>query len=97
MGPFVIKLQMFYNIIRGNLLLWGYWVTIKNIIKAKKNGAKDVIVIERENRTGGILKQCIHAGFGLQYFGEELQMDACLHLWFGKDKTTQSKPILFCL
>lgn len=41
-------------------------------ISAKKNGAKDVIVIERENRTGGILKQCIHAGFGLQYFGEEL-------------------------
>ena len=41
-------------------------------ISAKKNGAENVIVIERENRTGGILKQCIHAGFGLQYFGEEL-------------------------
>lgn len=41
-------------------------------ISAKKNGAEKVIIIERENRTGGILKQCIHAGFGLQYFGEEL-------------------------
>lgn len=41
-------------------------------ISAKKNGAEKVIVIERENRAGGILKQCIHAGFGLQYFGEEL-------------------------
>ena len=41
-------------------------------ISAKKNGAEQVIVIERENRLGGILKQCIHAGFGLQYFGEEL-------------------------
>ena len=41
-------------------------------ISAKKNGAENVIVIERENRLGGILKQCIHAGFGLQYFGEEL-------------------------
>ncbi len=41
-------------------------------ISAKKNGAEKVIVVERENRTGGILKQCIHAGFGLQYFGEEL-------------------------
>lgn len=41
-------------------------------ISAKKNGAEKVIVIERENRIGGILKQCIHAGFGLQYFGEEL-------------------------
>ncbi len=41
-------------------------------ISAKKNGAEKVVVIERENRLGGILKQCIHAGFGLQYFGEEL-------------------------
>lgn len=41
-------------------------------ISAKKNGAEKVIVVERENRIGGILKQCIHAGFGLQYFGEEL-------------------------
>ena len=41
-------------------------------ISAKKNGAAQGIVIERENRLGGILKQCIHAGFGLQYFGEEL-------------------------
>ena len=41
-------------------------------LSAKKNGAEKVIVIERENRLGGILKQCIHAGFGLQYFGEEL-------------------------
>ena len=41
-------------------------------ISAKKNGAEKVLVIERENRLGGILKQCIHAGFGLQYFGEEL-------------------------
>ena len=34
-------------------------------ISAKKNGAAQVIVIERENRLGGILKQCMHAGFGL--------------------------------
>lgn len=41
-------------------------------ISAKKNGAEQVLVVERENRLGGILKQCIHAGFGLQYFGDEL-------------------------
>lgn len=41
-------------------------------ISAKENGAEKVLVVERENRLGGILKQCIHAGFGLQYFGEEL-------------------------
>lgn len=41
-------------------------------ISAKKNGAEHVLLIERDIRAGGILQQCIHAGFGLQYFGEEL-------------------------
>ncbi len=40
-------------------------------ISAKKNGAK-VILLEREARLGGILKQCIHDGFGLVRFGEKL-------------------------
>lgn len=41
-------------------------------ISAKQNGAERVVLIERDLRAGGILQQCIHAGFGLQYFGEEL-------------------------
>ena len=41
-------------------------------ISAKLNGAARVVLIERDIRAGGILQQCIHAGFGLQYFGEEL-------------------------
>lgn len=40
-------------------------------IEAHKNGAK-VLLIEREARLGGILKQCIHDGFGLVRFGEKL-------------------------
>lgn len=40
-------------------------------LKAEENGAK-VVLIERENRLGGILNQCIHNGFGLSYFKEEL-------------------------
>lgn len=40
-------------------------------IAAKKKGAK-VLLIEREARLGGILKQCIHDGFGLIRFGEKL-------------------------
>jgi len=39
---------------------------------AKKQGAKRVIVIERDATPGGILLQCIHPGFGLNYFKEEL-------------------------
>ena len=35
-------------------------------------GAKNIIIIEREDAPGGILNQCIHAGFGLHTFNEEL-------------------------
>ena len=41
-------------------------------IAAKQNGLKEVLVLERDNRAGGILLQCIHNGFGLHHFGEEL-------------------------
>ena len=41
-------------------------------ISAYDNGAKDVIILEREYRLGGILKQCIHNGFGLTRFKESL-------------------------
>ena len=40
-------------------------------ISAKKEGA-DVLLLEREGRLGGILKQCIHDGFGLMRFKEKL-------------------------
>ena len=39
---------------------------------AKKQGDIRVIIIERDTAPGGILQQCIHAGFGLSYFNEEL-------------------------
>jgi len=41
-------------------------------IEAKKAGAQDVLVIERDVEPGGILLQCIHNGFGLQTFKEDL-------------------------
>lgn len=41
-------------------------------ISAKKSGLMNVLVLERDSRAGGILLQCIHNGFGLHYFGEEL-------------------------
>ena len=41
-------------------------------IAAKEAGAKDVLVIERDDAPGGILQQCIHNGFGLHRFKEEL-------------------------
>ncbi|MFC1863673.1 NAD(P)/FAD-dependent oxidoreductase [Thermodesulfobacteriota bacterium] len=41
-------------------------------IKAKEYGLEKVVVIERGEHLGGLLDQCIHNGFGLTYFGEDL-------------------------
>lgn len=41
-------------------------------IEAKKNGIENILVIERDRELGGILQQCIHNGFGLHVFKEEL-------------------------
>ena len=41
-------------------------------VAAKENGAARVLVIERDSAPGGILQQCIHPGFGLTRYGEEL-------------------------
>lgn len=39
---------------------------------AKKAGADNVLLLERDRELGGILLQCIHNGFGLEIFGEDL-------------------------
>lgn len=41
-------------------------------LEAKRNAVKDILLLERDKYLGGILPQCIHNGFGLQYFKEEL-------------------------
>ena len=41
-------------------------------VSARKEGVKDILILERDIRLGGILNQCIHNGFGLHTFKEEL-------------------------
>jgi len=41
-------------------------------IEAKKNGVNDLLILEKDEKLGGILNQCIHNGFGLTEFKEEL-------------------------
>jgi len=41
-------------------------------VAAYDNGTKDVVIIDREEGLGGILRQCIHNGFGLHKLGSEL-------------------------
>lgn len=41
-------------------------------VSAYENGIRDILILERDNDLGGILRQCIHNGFGLHKFKEEL-------------------------
>ena len=41
-------------------------------LEAKRNGAESIVILERDRELGGILNQCIHNGFGLHTFKEEL-------------------------
>lgn len=53
------------------LVIGGGPAGIAAAISAEKNGAK-VLLLERENALGGILKQCIHDGFGIIRYNEKL-------------------------
>ena len=41
-------------------------------VRLYDKGVKDILILERESKLGGILRQCIHDGFGLTRFGETL-------------------------
>ncbi len=55
-------------------------------VSAYENGCKDILVIERDQELGGILLQCIHNGFGLHMFGEELSGPSYAERWIDKLK-----------
>lgn len=55
-------------------------------IKAKEVGVDNVIIVERAERPGGLLHQCIHNGFGLHYFKEDLTGPEYAHRFIEKAK-----------
>lgn len=57
---------------RELVIIGGGAAGIAAALGAYENGIKDILVIEREYEYGGILQQCIHNGFGLHTFNEEL-------------------------
>ncbi len=61
-----------YNLSCDVAIIGGGPAGLSAAVAAKKEGAKKVLVIERDESIGGILQQCIHPGFGLSYFKEEL-------------------------
>ena len=57
---------------RGLVIIGGGPAGLAAAIKASETGANDILIIERDKSLGGILNQCIHNGFGLHRFREEL-------------------------
>lgn len=61
---------------------------------AWENGAQKIVVIERDRELGGILQQCIHNGFGLHHFKEELTGPGYAHKCI---ELIKDKPEIECL
>jgi thioredoxin reductase len=57
---------------RGVVVIGGGPAGLAAALGAKRAGAEDVLVVEREKRLGGILNQCIHDGFGLFLYNESV-------------------------
>ena len=53
-------------------------------ISAHENGVKDILILERDQYLGGILNQCIHTGFGIEYFKEVLTGPEYAHRFIQK-------------
>ena len=51
-------------------------------LEARRNNVEKILVCERGSKLGGILEQCIHNGFGLQYFKEVRNMQPGLQRKF---------------
>ncbi len=54
------------------LIIGGGAAGLGAALGAVEAGAKEILLVDRKNRLGGILTQCVHSGFGLKVFGEEL-------------------------
>jgi len=54
------------------IIIGGGSAGLSAAVSAYENGVRDILVLERDKELGGILQQCIHNGFGLHTFKEEL-------------------------
>jgi NADPH-dependent 2,4-dienoyl-CoA reductase/sulfur reductase-like enzyme len=63
-------------------------------IKAKETGAENVVIMERAEQLGGLLHQCIHNGFGLLYFKEDLTGPEYAHRFVEKVMDSGVRPLL---
>ncbi|MDI6616070.1 MAG: FAD-dependent oxidoreductase [Syntrophaceae bacterium] len=63
-------------------------------IRAREAGAENVVLMERAEELGGLLHQCVHNGFGLLYFNEDLTGPEYGHRFIEKVMDTGVTPLL---
>ncbi len=69
---------------RELVIVGGGAAGIAAAVKAYELGIKDILLLERDRELGGILEQCIHTGFGLHIFKEELSGPEYVEKWLEK-------------
>ncbi|MBO4919060.1 MAG: FAD-dependent oxidoreductase [Erysipelotrichaceae bacterium] len=77
------------------VIIGGGSAGIAAALGAAENGLKDIVVIERESEYGGILQQCIHNGFGLHTFNEELSGPAYAEKYYSLIKENEHIHFLY--
>lgn len=77
------------------LVIGGGSAGIAAALGAYENGIKDILVVEREFEPGGILQQCIHNGFGLHTFNEELSGPAYAEKYYNLVKDNECIQFMF--
>lgn len=77
------------------LIIGGGSAGIAAALGAHENGIKDIVIVERESEYGGILQQCIHNGFGLHTFNEELSGPAYAEKYFNLIKDLDGIKFLY--
>ena len=77
------------------VIIGGGSAGIAAALGAYENGLEDIVVIERDFEYGGILQQCIHNGFGLHTFNEELSGPAYAEKYFALIKDNSSIKMMY--
>ncbi|MBP5279831.1 MAG: FAD-dependent oxidoreductase, partial [Erysipelotrichaceae bacterium] len=77
------------------VIIGGGSAGIAAALGAYENGLRDILIIEREGEYGGILQQCIHNGFGLHTFNEELSGPAYAEKYYDLIKDNDCIKFIF--